>query len=122
MARDLDLPVEIVGVPTVREPDGLALSSRNFYLSPEERRFAPSLNRALRAAARDIAKGGPAAPALERAIADLDAAGFAVEYLELRDAETLAPLADAKSRPARLLAAARLGRTRLIDNIAVAQM
>ena len=122
MARDLDLPVEIVGVPTVREPDGLALSSRNFYLSPEERRIAPSLNRALRAAARDIAEGMSAAPALERAVADLNAAGFAVEYIELRDAETLAPLADAKSRPARLLAAARLGRTRLIDNIAVAQM
>lgn len=119
MARDLNLPVEIVGVPTVREPDGLALSSRNVYLSAEERRIAPSLNRVMRAAADEIVKGAPAAPALERAIAELNATGFRVEYLELRDAETLAPATETKSRPARLLAAAQLGRTRLIDNIAV---
>ncbi|MFZ2006260.1 MAG: pantoate--beta-alanine ligase [Stellaceae bacterium] len=121
MARDLDLPVEIVGVPTVREPDGLALSSRNVYLSPEERRIAPTLNRVMREAAATIAQGKPAAPVLQRAIAELNAAGFRVEYLGLRDAETLAPLAEAKSRPSRLLAAAQLGRTRLIDNIAVTE-
>jgi pantoate--beta-alanine ligase len=119
MARDLNLPVEIVGVPTVREPHGLALSSRNVYLSPDEQRIAPSLNRVMRAAAAAIAQGTPAAPVLESAIAELNAAGFSVEYLELRDAETLSPLGDTKSRPARLLAAAQLGRTRLIDNVAV---
>jgi len=119
MARDLNLPVDIVGVPTVREPDGLALSSRNVYLSPDERRIAPNLNRVMRAAAGEIAESAEAAAILERGIAELNAAGFRVEYLELRDAETLAPLADAASRPARLLAAAQLGRTRLIDNIAV---
>lgn len=119
MARDLNLPVDIVGVPTVREPDGLALSSRNVYLSPDERRIAANLNRVMRAAAGEIAEGAEAAAILERRIAELNAAGFRVEYLELRDAETLAPIADATSRPARLLAAAQLGRTRLIDNIAV---
>src|SRR5215469_9823589 len=119
MARDLNLPVDIVGVPMVREPDGLALSSRNVYLSPEERRVAPDLNRVMRAAAGEIAESAEAAAILERGIAELNAAGFRVEYLELRDAETLAPIADATSRPARLLAAAQLGRTRLIDNIAV---
>lgn len=118
MARDLDLPVEIVGVPTVREPDGLALSSRNVYLSPEERRIAPSLNRVMRAAADAIVKGAPATGILDRAVAELNGAGFQVEYLEMRDAETLAPT-DTPGKPARLLAAARLGRTRLIDNIPV---
>jgi pantoate--beta-alanine ligase len=119
MARDLNLPVDIIGVPTVREPDGLALSSRNVYLSPDERRIAANLNRVMRAAAGEIAEGAEAAAILERGIAELNAAGFRVEYLELRDAETLAPIAVATSRPARLLAAAQLGRTRLIDNIAV---
>jgi len=119
MARDLNLPVDIIGVPTVREPDGLALSSRNVYLSPDERRIAAGLNRVMQAAAGEIAEGAEAAAILERGIAELNAVGFRVEYLELRDAETLAPIADATSRPARLLAAAQLGRTRLIDNIAV---
>ncbi|MGA8399786.1 MAG: pantoate--beta-alanine ligase, partial [Stellaceae bacterium] len=90
-------------------------------LSPEERRIAPTLNRVMREAAATIAQGKPAAPILQRAIAELNAAGFRVEYLGLRDAETLAPLAEAKSRPSRLLAAAQLGRTRLIDNIAVTE-
>jgi len=122
MARDLDLPIEIVGVPTVREADGLALSSRNIYLSAEERRIAPNLNRAMREAATAIIEGAPRAAILRRAVAALSDAGFVVEYLELRDAETLAPLPAAPTTPARLLAAVHLGRTRLIDNIAVARM
>jgi pantoate--beta-alanine ligase len=120
MVRDLNLPLEIVGVPTVREPDGLALSSRNVYLSDEERRIAPTLNRVMREAAAAIVAGAPPAPALKRAIATLTEAGFSVEYLALRDAATLAPLTDMRSQPARLLAAVHLGRTRLIDNIPVA--
>jgi pantoate--beta-alanine ligase len=119
MARDLDLPVEIAGVPTVREADGLALSSRNVYLSVEERRIAPSLNRIMREVAAEIGKGAPPVPVLQKAIAALSAAGFVVEYLEFRDAATLAPLAETSSRPARLLAAVHLGRTRLIDNIPI---
>jgi len=120
LVRDLDLPVEIVGVPTVREPDGLALSSRNAYLSAAERQVAPRLHQVMRSAA-DAMRGGAAfVPTLERAKAALAEAGFAVDYLALRDAATLAPLAGIAHRPARLLAAARLGRTRLIDNIAVA--
>jgi pantoate--beta-alanine ligase len=119
MARDLNLPVEIVGVPTVREADGLALSSRNVYLSAEERRLAPNLNRVMREAAGEIAHATLPAPILQRAISALSELGFAVEYLELRDATTLAPLLDTPSRPARLLAAIQLGRTRLIDNVPV---
>jgi pantoate--beta-alanine ligase len=122
MARDLDLAVDIVGVPTVREPDGLALSSRNVYLSAEERRIAPNLNRVMRDLAAMIAAGAPPAPALNRAISALTEAGFTVEYLELRDAVTLAALADASRQPARLLAAVHLGRTRLIDNLPVARI
>jgi pantoate--beta-alanine ligase len=118
MARDLNLPVEIVGVPTVREADGLALSSRNVYLSPEERRIAPRLHRTMSEAASAIGQGTPPGSAIARAILALGEAGFQVEYLELRDAETLAP-ADTLTKPARLLVAAHLGRTRLIDNIAV---
>ena len=120
MARDLDLPVEIVGVPTVREPDGLALSSRNVYLSAEERRVAPHLNRAMREAAAEIGRGAAPGPVLERAVASLTGLGFAIEYLELRDGVTLTRLFEL-SRPARLLAAAHLGHTRLIDNIPVAR-
>jgi len=120
MVRDLNLPLEIVGVPTVREPDGLALSSRNVYLSPEERRIAPTLNRVMREAAGAIVGGSAPAPTLERAIATLTQAGFVPEYLALRDAVTLAPLTDIRKQPARLLAAVQLGRTRLIDNIPVA--
>jgi pantoate--beta-alanine ligase len=122
MARDLDLPVEIVGVPTVREPDGLALSSRNVYLSAAERRLAPNLHRLMREAVAEIARGALPGPILQRAIAALGELGFVVEYLELRDAATLAPIADAPIRPARLLAAVHLGHTRLIDNIPVAAM
>jgi pantoate--beta-alanine ligase len=120
MARDLNLRSEIVGVPTVREPDGLALSSRNVYLSADERRLAPQLHRLMRAAAADIAAGAAPAAIVSRTIAELGFQGFMVEYLELRDAATLAPVAATPSRPARLLAAVHLGRTRLIDNVPVA--
>lgn len=117
--RDLDIPVAIEGVPTVREDDGLARSSRNAYLSAEERAIAPNLHRTLQDTAAAIRAGSAVDAALEAGRRALLAAGFAsVEYLELRAAEGLAPLA-ALDRPARLLVAARLGKTRLIDNIPV---
>ncbi|MGD9509392.1 MAG: pantoate--beta-alanine ligase [Geminicoccaceae bacterium] len=120
LARDLWIPTEIVGGATVREPDGLAMSSRNLLLTPEHRRIAPMLNRVLDQTAAVLAGGGPAAPILTDAIARLERLGFAeIDYLELRDAETLEPLAALKHRPARLLAAAFLGPVRLIDNIPV---
>ncbi|GJD29055.1 Pantothenate synthetase [Methylobacterium adhaesivum] len=116
--RDLDLPVEIQGVPTLREADGLALSSRNRYLSPEERRAAPRLHAVLASIARGLAAGAEAGLLLAEGRAELEAAGFGpVQYLEVRDAETLAPVERA-DRPVRILAAAYLGRTRLIDNLA----
>lgn len=117
--RDLDLPVRVEGVPTTREPDGLALSSRNAYLSADERARAPALNAALRQAAEALRGGAAAATALTAARDHILAAGFgAVDYVELRDAASLAPM-PALTGPARLLAAARLGKARLIDNIAV---
>ncbi|MDR6950899.1 pantoate--beta-alanine ligase [Ancylobacter sp. 3268] len=119
MARDLDLPVQVIGVPTVREPDGLALSSRNVYLSPEERGIAPVLHRALAGAAQAIRSGAPIAQAIEAARDGVRSAGFALDYLDARHAETLAPVAARDEGPLRLLVAARLGTTRLIDNIAV---
>ena len=119
MAADLDMAVEIVAVPTQREDDGLALSSRNAYLDADERQAARALPRALGEAAATLARGGDAAAALALAERRLAEAGFgSVDYLALVDPETLAPVADA-IRPVRLLAAARLGRTRLIDNMAV---
>jgi pantoate--beta-alanine ligase len=120
LARDLDIPVRIEGVATVREPDGLALSSRNAYLTPAERRTAPLLHRVLRDTAAALSRDPDAVAAtLEAGIARLREGGFTVDYLELRDAATLAPM-PRLSRPARLLAAVHLGRTRLIDNIPVA--
>lgn len=119
LVRDLDFPIEIVGVPTQRDADGLALSSRNAYLSAEERVAARALPRALGEAAGAIREGADAAEALAAARAKLEQAGFdPVDYVELRDAETLAPLTRL-DRPARILAAARIGRTRLIDNLEV---
>lgn len=118
LVADLDLAVALVGVATQRDADGLALSSRNAYLSAEERARAPVLSGALTAAARAIAQGEPAAAALTAAAATLAQAGCATDYLALVDAETLAP-DPAPDRPRRLLAAARLGTTRLIDNVAV---
>ena len=118
LARDLDLPVEVVGVPTVREADGLALSSRNVYLSATERAAAPALYRALTAAAFRIAREATTADAVEEARAAIVAAGFELDYVEARHAETLAPIASSMEGPVRLLVAARIGSTRLIDNVA----
>ncbi len=120
MVADFDLPVEIVGVPTQREDDGLALSSRNVYLDDDERARAVALPRALGIAARAIARGDDVDDALADARAMLVGAGFTVDYFALADAETLAPDPE-PTRPRRLLAAARMGATRLIDNIAVEQ-
>ncbi|MCS0496675.1 pantoate--beta-alanine ligase [Ancylobacter sp. MQZ15Z-1] len=119
LARDLDLPVRIVGVPTVREADGLALSSRNVYLGREERAAAPTLHRALSEAAAAIAAGEPIADTVDAARHEVIAAGFALDYLEARHAATLAPIASPAEGPVRLLVAARIGTTRLIDNLAV---
>ena len=120
MVRDLDLPVEIVGVPTERDSDGLALSSRNAYLSDDERAAALALPRALGEAADAIVEGMPVRDALDRVRARLASAGFdPIDYVELRDADTLEPMLRL-DRPARLLAAARIGRTRLIDNLPLA--
>jgi pantoate--beta-alanine ligase len=119
MTLDLDLPVRIVGVPTQRDADGLALSSRNAYLSAEERRAARALPRSLVEAGQRIREGADVASALEEARERLIGAGFfSIDYLELRDASTLESMASL-DRPARILVAARLGRTRLIDNLAV---
>jgi pantoate--beta-alanine ligase len=111
------MDLEIVGVPTQRDDDGLALSSRNAYLAPEDRAKAVALPRALGVAAAAIAKGGDADAALATAREALTAAGFDVDYVALVDAATLGEPDPAKSM--RLLAAARIGGTRLIDNIAV---
>ena len=119
LARDLDLAVRIVGVPTVREPDGLALSSRNRYLSSHERAAAPTLYRVLIDCANKIAAGQGVASVLDAGIGEIVAAGFVLDYFEARHAETLAPLASLKDGPIRLLVAARIGDTRLIDNVAV---
>lgn len=124
MARDLDLTRPcadaIFGVPTVREPDGLALSSRNRYLSEQDRRHAAALPAAMRAAIAKIEGGADVAPVLHALEGALIDAGFAsVDYADLRDAETLAELYALADAPARLLVAARIGGTRLIDNMAV---
>lgn len=119
LAIDLDLAVEIVGVPTQRDADGLALSSRNAYLSDEERLAARALPRALGEAARAIGAGEDVAEALATARTRLAEAGFEpIDYVELRDAATLKAM-EVLDRPARILAAARMGRTRLIDNLPI---
>jgi pantoate--beta-alanine ligase len=118
MATDLGIPVEIAGVPTVREADGLALSSRNAYLSAAERAVAPTLYLALSGAADSIRNGEPAEIAISGARSKLAFAGFRVDYLRLRNAATLKAV-EKPNEPKRLLAAAWLGKTRLIDNVAV---
>lgn len=127
MARDLDLArphvSRIIGVPTVREADGLAMSSRNRYLSADQRAAAAALPRAMGKAIAAIEAGGAVPAALTQLTGDVLAAGFAsVDYAVLADAETLAPLERLTGRPARLLVAARIGGTRLIDNMAVGNM
>jgi pantoate--beta-alanine ligase len=119
MAADLDIPTRIFGVPTRREADGLALSSRNIYLSAGERAVAPALAHALNACAKAIREGEPVIEAVAGACDKVTAAGFVIDYLEARNAETLAPVLTREGGPIRLLVAARLGKTRLIDNIAV---
>jgi pantoate--beta-alanine ligase len=116
LTRDLDLPIEIVAVPTVRDEDGLAMSSRNRYLSEKERIAAAMLPASLKDAVTELQAGAAAAPILEKTRAALRAAGFnPIDYVELCDSETLQPLPAAREG-ARLFAAAHLGRTRLIDN------
>lgn len=119
MARDLDFETMILGAPTIRENDGLALSSRNVYLSAQERALAPQLHAALKRCSSDINRGASIATALETARAMVAAAGFVTDYIEARHFETLSPIASPAEGPIRLLAAAKLGKTRLIDNIAV---
>jgi pantoate--beta-alanine ligase len=118
MARDLDFETGILGVPTMREADGLAMSSRNVFLPAKERALAPCLHAALCRCAHDINAGVAIEAALDTARATLAAAGFVTDYFEARHAETLCPIASRGEGPVRLLAAARLGTTRLIDNIA----
>jgi pantoate--beta-alanine ligase len=119
MARDLDFHLDILGAPIARDPDGLALSSRNAYLSAEQRAAATAFPDALKAAARAIAQGGDVDAALTEAAAAIVAGGFdSVDYVALADADSLERLTVFRN-PARLLAAARMGKTRLIDNYPV---
>jgi pantoate--beta-alanine ligase len=119
LVADLGLPIEIVAGVTVREPDGLAMSSRNAYLSPEERAIAGKLNVVLREIARSARRGKTVVTAERDASAALLAAGFtSVDYVAIRDAQSLAPIKSVR-HPARILAAAKIGNTRLIDNLAV---
>jgi len=119
MAADLDLGVKVIGSKTVRERDGLAMSSRNVYLSPEQRRAAPALFQAMKETARRLRAGEDVQTAQASAVETIAAAGFTVDYFETRHAETLAPVASVKDGPLRILVAAKIGTTRLIDNIAV---
>jgi pantoate--beta-alanine ligase len=119
MVRDLDFLVEVVVVPTVREPDGLAMSSRNAYLDRDERARAAALHRALAAAAAAAESGATAADALAAARGEFAAAGIEPEYLEARDAESLEPVTTFNGRPVLVAVAARLGKARLIDNVVI---
>jgi pantoate--beta-alanine ligase len=119
MARDLDLGVKVIGSRTVRERDGLAMSSRNVYLSPEQRRAAPELYRAMKETAQALRAGDDLKAGMAGGAELITAAGFALDYFEVRHAETLAPVASVKDGPLRILVAAKIGTTRLIDNIAV---
>jgi pantoate--beta-alanine ligase len=116
LARDFDLRLKVIGAPIVREPDGLAMSSRNAYLTPAERAVAPVLHRTLTSCARRISAGSSLARVLADGRKAITAAGFALDYLEARNADTLAPVRGRADGPIRLLVAARLGKTRLIDN------
>ncbi len=119
LVRDLALKTRIVGAPVIRAPDGLALSSRNRYLSADERTAAPALYRVLKQCAGRIAAGAPLTAVLDDGRAAVAQAGFALDYLEARNAETLEPLSTPTAEPIRLLVAARIGKTRLIDNVAI---
>ena len=119
LARDLDIPTKIIGAPTIREIDGLAVSSRNVYLSPTHRETAPSIFKVLKTTATAIALGDDASLAAKKAHDDLVLAGFSkIEYFEARHSETLEPIKDTRN-PGRLFAAVWLGSTRLIDNLEI---
>ena len=119
MASDLDLGVKVIGSRTVRERDGLAMSSRNVYLSVDERIAAPVLFQAMKQCAQRLRAGDDVQAAMAGGAAMISNAGFAVDYFEVRHAETRAPVASSAERPLRILVAARIGKTRLIDNLAV---
>jgi pantoate--beta-alanine ligase len=119
LARDLGMKTRIIGAPIARDADGLALSSRNRYLSAGERTAAPTLHRVLADCAARIIAGDRIARVLEKGRAAIEGAGFELDYLEARHAETLARVTSANEQPMRLLVAARIGKTRLIDNVAV---
>lgn len=119
LVRDLGLPVKIIGGAIVREKDGLALSSRNVYLSPSERAAAPVLHQTLKEAARAISRGEMLEPVLSKARTKIAAAGFKLDYFEARDAATLLPAQPGQKTKLRLLVAGKLGKTRLIDNVGV---
>jgi pantoate--beta-alanine ligase len=119
MAGDLDLGVKVIGSRTVRERDGLAMSSRNVYLSPEERQVAPVLYRAMKESAKRLRAGDDVEAAMAGGAELITSAGFVLDYFEARHAETLAPIKSVKDGPVRILVAAKLGKTRLIDNVGV---
>ena len=119
MARDLDLHVKVIGSRTLRERDGLAMSSRNIYLSPEERSAAPELYRAMKESAKRLRTGEDIAATIAGGAKLVAAAGFRLDYFEVRHADTLAPIASVKDSPMRILVAAQIGKTRLIDNVGV---
>lgn len=120
VVRDLDMPLKLIGGPTKRDKDGLALSSRNAYLSEAERKIAPALHAVISALAEDVANGADVPSGIASAKQKLEAAGFGkIDYLEVRDAATLAVPPAADGRALRVLVAAWLGKTRLIDNVAV---
>lgn len=120
MVRDLNLPLKLIGAPTKREKDGLALSSRNAYLSQKERAIAPALQAAIAELAAEVGKGVDIKSAIETAKRNVRNAGFSkIDYIAVADAETLDPVETLGGRPLRVLAAAWLGKTRLIDNVAV---
>jgi pantoate--beta-alanine ligase len=119
MASDLDLGVKVIGSRTVREHDGLAMSSRNVYLSAEERAAAPVLFHAMKQCAQRLHAGDDVQAVMAGGAEMISNAGFTVDYFEVRHAETLAPVASATERPLRILVAAKIGKTRLIDNMAV---
>jgi pantoate--beta-alanine ligase len=119
MASDLDLGVKVIGSRTVRERDGVAMSSRNVFLSPEQRRVAPELYRAMKESARRLRAGDDVEAAMAGGAELIVSAGFALDYFEVRHAETLAPVTSGEDGSMRILVAAKIGNTRLIDNVAV---
>lgn len=119
LVRDLNLPIVIVGAPVVREADGLAMSSRNVYLDANERAIAPQLHTVLADMAADLSAGRAIEDTMHQGWSRLEQVGFRIDYLEVRDSETLMPFETSIDAPARLLAAVFLGRVRLIDNVAV---